>query len=137
MTMNKKKLTLALFVTTALLGGGLTRVATAGLNGEQTVSVWTDSGSGLLAANGTFKSTRASANNVEYIGCSRYAYDTGSNSITCYARNSAGSYASCFASDDKMLRVAETLNSAGYLFFAVNADGSCDRVITVLASFNL
>ena len=83
------------------------------------------------------EAARNSADGTQYIGCSRYAYDTGSTSITCYAQSASGAYKSCYTSNDQMIRVAETLNSAGYLMFAVNADGSCDRVISALVSFNL
>jgi hypothetical protein len=131
--MKTKIVVLGAFLLAAVLGAGL---AHAGLNGGQQVNVWTDS-AGLLNANGTFKTARSSSDSTQYIGCSRYAYDTGSNSITCYAKKADGTYASCFTGNDIMLRVAETLNPASYLYFVVNSDGSCDRVITVNASYNL
>ena len=130
--MKTKLVVLGVFLAAALCWAGL---AQAGLVGGQTVSIFqTD---GLESANGTFKSARNSADTTQYIGCSRYAYDTGSNSITCYARNAAGTYRSCSTGNENMLRVAETLNPSAYLFFVVNADGSCDRVISVNASYNL
>ncbi|MFL5356440.1 hypothetical protein [Archangium sp.] len=114
----------------------VTTAAVAGSNGGQQVSVWTDS-YGQLNANGTFKSARNSADSQQYIGCSLYAYDTGSFSATCYAYSATGQYASCFTSDADMLKVVQTLNPASYLYFVVNSDGSCDRVISVNASYNL
>ena len=129
----RKALITVLFVCGTLLASSVTY---AGLVGYNPVSIWTD-GSGQKNANGTLRDVRNSADGTQYIGCSRYAYDTGSNSIVCYARDASGNYVSCWTGDDNMLRVAETLNSAGYLYFVVNADGSCDRVITVLASYNL
>lgn len=114
----------------------VTTAAVAGSGDNTQVSVWTD-GSGQLAANGTFKSVRNSADSQQYIGCSLYAYDTGSYSATCYAYSASGQYASCYTSDANMLKVVQTLNPASYLYFVVNADGSCDRVISVNASFNL
>jgi hypothetical protein len=122
-----------LFVCGALFASSATY---AGLVGNTPVSIWTD-GSGQKNANGTLRDARNSADSMQYIGCSRYAYDTGSNSIVCYARDAAGNYASCWTGDDNMLRVAETLNPAAYLYFVVNADGSCDRVITTLTSYNM
>lgn len=123
--------------TLALCGVLLTSGVTyAGLSGGQTVAIWTDA-SGQLNANGTLRATRDSADATQYIGCSRYAYDTGSNMIVCYARSAAGAYMSCQTSDAGMLRVAETLNPASYLYIVANSDGSCDRVITVAASYNL
>jgi hypothetical protein len=130
----KKTLITALLVCSTLLASGVTY---AGLVGNNPVNIWTD-GSGLQSANGTLRDARHSADSLQYIGCSRYAYDTGSSSIVCYARTASGSYLSCQTSDAGMVRVAETLNPASYLYFVVNADGwSCDRVITVAASYNL
>jgi hypothetical protein len=130
----KKTLILGLLVCSTLLVSGVTY---AGLVGNNPVNIWTD-GSGQPSANGTLRDARNSADSSQYIGCSRYAYDTGSNMIVCYARTASGSYLSCQTSDANMVRVAETLNSSAYLYFVVNPDGySCDRVITVLASYNL
>jgi hypothetical protein len=129
------KLALGVFVVALLLGAGVTRVARAGSVDNTQVSIFTTDG--LDAANGTLRAVRNSGDGTQYIGCSRYAYDTGSDSIVCYAMDSMGAYKSCFTGNDAMLRVAETLNPAAYLYFVVNADGSCNRVITVLASFDM
>ena len=110
--------------------------AFAGSSGVQDVSIWTD-GAGQLSANGTLRDARHSTDTRQYIGCSLYAYDSGSYSAICYAYSASGQYASCSTNDANMLKVVETLNPASYLYFAVNADGSCDRVISVNASFNL
>jgi hypothetical protein len=110
--------------------------AVAGNSSGVQVSVGTD-GAGQVSASGTFKSARNSADTQQYIGCSLYAYDTGSYSATCYAYSASGQYASCYTSDANMLKVVQTLNPASYLSFVVNADGSCDRVISVNASYNL
>ena len=125
-----KKLVFAL----ALVAGAT--AAVAGSSGGQAVSIWTDS-NGQLSANGTLHATRHSADSTQYIGCSLYAYDTSSYSATCYAYSATGQYASCYTSDANMLKVVQTLNPASYLYFVVNADGSCDRVISVNASYNL
>jgi hypothetical protein len=131
MTMTKK-LAVATFLGSILAGAGL---AHAGLVGNTQVTISTTGG--LDSANGMFRATRNSADANQYIGCSRYAYDTGSTSIVCYAQNAAGTYKSCNTGNDQMLRVAETLNPAAYLYFVVNTDGTCDRVITTLTSYNL
>jgi hypothetical protein len=109
--------------------------AVAGSVSNQTVAFSTTGG--LLDAKGTFKPVRNSADAVQFIGCSRYAYDTGSTSIVCMATNAAGQSRSCQTSNNEMLRVAENLNPASYLYFVINADGSCDRVIATNYSFNL
>lgn len=128
------KAAIATLLTATLVTAG---TAHAGLVGNQPVTIWTD-GSGQPSANGALRDARFSADATQYIGCSRYAYDSGSNMIVCYARTATGAYLSCQTSDPGMVRVAETLNSAAYLYFVVNPDGySCDRVISVLASFHL
>jgi len=113
----------------------LTGSALAGSSSSTEVSVWTSGGKVL--AKGSLRVARYSSDTTQYIGCSRYAYDTGSNSITCYALEENGDYANCYTGDENMLRVAETLNRAAYLYFRVDTDGSCDFVITTLASYNL
>ena len=110
--------------------------AVAGSVDTSTVSVWTDS-SGQLSANGTFKPTRNSTDTKQYIGCSFYAYDTGSFFAVCYATSASGQYASCSTTDANMLKVVATLNPASYLYFVANSDGTCDRVITSNASYGL
>jgi hypothetical protein len=111
--------------------------AVAGSSSNNQVTVWTDATSGLPAANGTLRAVRNSPDSTQYIGCSIYAYDTGSTSIVCYAMTATGTYRSCWSSNPEMIRVAQTLNPASYLFFEVNSDGSCDRVISSQVSFNL
>ncbi|MCY1023791.1 hypothetical protein [Pyxidicoccus sp. MSG2] len=110
--------------------------ALAGSSGGQQVSIWTDS-LGQTNANGTLSTARFSSDTQQYIGCSLYSYDTGSFSATCYATTATGQYASCYTSNADMLKVVQTLNPASYLYFVANADGSCDRVISVNASYNL
>jgi hypothetical protein len=118
----------------ALVAGATTAVA--GLAGGQQVSIWTDS-AGLINANGTLSNTRNSADSVQYIGCSYYTYDSGSASAVCYARSASGQYASCSTTNATLLSAVQTLNPAAYLYFVVNADGTCNRVITVTTSYNL
>lgn len=120
-----------------MLGASLlaTGVALAGSSSNQQVVVGTTGG--LLYAKGTFRPVRNSADSTQYIGCSIYAYDSGSRSIACYATDAVGNYRNCSTSDPGMVQVAASLNPASYLYFVVNADGSCNRVISVNASYNL
>jgi len=127
-----KKLMLATFIGSLLAGAG---AAYAGSVDNTVVTFGTTSG--LPYAKGTLRAVRNSSDSTQYIGCSRYAYDTGSSSIVCYAMRSDGSSRSCQTSNDQMMRVAETLNPAAYLYFVVNSDGSCNRVITALSSDDL
>jgi hypothetical protein len=130
--METKRIVLGVFLAAALLGAGL---ANAGSVSNQLVVFGTIDG--FENAKGALRAVRSSSDTVQYIGCSRYAYSTGSTSIVCQAKNAAGALKSCSTSNDQMLRVAETLNPAAYLMFAVNPDGSCNRVITTLYSYNL
>jgi hypothetical protein len=127
-----KKLVMATFVGAILAGAGL---AYAGSVSTQQVTIGTTGG--MDYGKGALRVARNSADSTQYIGCSRYAYDTGSTSIVCYANDANGNYRSCSTGNAEMLRVAETLNPAAYLYFVVNADGTCDRVITTLVSYNL
>ena len=127
-----KKLAVVTFLGAILAGAGL---AHAGLVSNQQVMIWTSDG--LDAANGALLPTRNSSDGGQYIGCSRYAYESGGSSIICYARDVNGAYKSCSTGNDAMLRVAETLNPAGYVYFVVNPDGTCNSVISATASFFL
>jgi hypothetical protein len=131
MTMTKKLVGVT-FLGAILAGVGL---AHAGVVSNQQVMIW--SSGGLDAANGALLPSRNSSDGNQYIGCSRYAYDSGGSSIICYARDASGAYKSCSTGQDQMLRAAETLNPAGYLYFVVNPDGTCSSVVTVTASFFL
>src|SRR5262245_50561129 len=86
----------------ALVAFALATVAVAGSSSNQQVAVWTDA-NGLTNANGTFLAARHSPDTTQYIGCSLYAYDTGSYSATCYAYSATYQYASCYTSNAQML----------------------------------
>jgi hypothetical protein len=134
--MTRKRLLAAVMLGGVLMGAGVaTKVARAGSVSNTDVTIFTIDG--LDAAKGVLRAARNSSDSIQYIGCSRYAYDSGSDSIVCYAKDELNNYKSCHTGTDSMLRVAETLNPAAYLFFAVNSDGTCDRVITTLTSYNL
>lgn len=105
--------------------------AAAGLVGNTQVTVVSGtSGKGALTA------VRNSADSVQYIGCSRYSYSSGSTSAICYARDSSYNYISCSTSNPEHLQVIDSLNPAAYLYFTVNGS-TCDSVITTLTSYNL
>ena len=131
--MNLRKLALIATFAALAVGAGL---AHAGSVSNQTVGFSTTS-TGLEAASGGVRATRNSADTVQYIGCVRYTYDTGSNSALCYAKNAAGTLKQCTTNDPNMMRAAELMNSMSFLSFAINADGTCDRVIVTNTSFNL
>jgi hypothetical protein len=111
-------------------------IASAGTVDNTAVTFFTVDG--LQAVKGTLRVARNSADNNQYIGCSIYAYASGSHSIVCTGRNAAGQVRNCQTSDANMIKVALSLNPASYLFYTLKTDGvTCDRVIAVNESFNL
>jgi hypothetical protein len=131
-TMNIRKLALIATFAALVVGAGLAHAGSA-----STSAVTFSTVGGLEAASGSARVTRNTADNVQYIGCVRYAYDTGSNSALCYARNAAGTVRQCTTNDPNMLRSAELMNPMSSLYFVINTDGTCDRVIVTNTSFNL
>jgi len=102
--------------------------ATAGQQLESTVYV-----TNSHRAAGSIGATRNSANSTEYIGCSYKAKHLGggvySELVRCYARNEAGSYASCSSSEEEFVTAVRALNDSAYMSFAGDSDGSCTELI--------
>lgn len=121
----------------ACLGATLLAAGLAKAGSVSTQAVTFSTVGGLEAASGSVRATRNTADTVQYIGCVRYAYDTGSNTALCYAKNAAGTVRQCSTSNESMMRSAETANPMSSIYFVVNTDGSCDRVIVTNTSFNL
>jgi hypothetical protein len=124
-----------------VLGFGLSLVAAgtafAGSNSASPVELYTDA-NGLLAARGALWDARFSADNLQYIGCSVAVYDDGDVLGHCSARNAAGSVRTCGTSDPGLIKNIQAINTASFVYFALNADGeTCDRVIAVNSSYNL
>lgn len=92
---------------------------------------------GLKSAKGVLSVARYSSDRTQYIGCSIYSYDSGGHSLNCNARLASGDVLGCHSGDENMIAVARNLNPASYLYFVVNSNGSCDRVISVNASYNI
>ncbi|MFZ5893364.1 MAG: hypothetical protein ACOY0T_20050 [Myxococcota bacterium] len=130
----KSRSFIALGILTPLLTAG---IALAGARGGQMVSLYVDD-DGLLAANGSLLATRQSVDSLAHIGCWVQVYADGHRVATCSARDASGATRSCMTEHPGMIKNALSLNSAGYVYFSLNADGStCDRVIAVNASYNL
>lgn len=69
---------------------------------------------------GALGSARASNNSREYIGCSR-AFDT----VTCAARDGAGTTVTCFTSDPSMVATFSAITSSSFIFFRYDEAGVC------------
>jgi hypothetical protein len=98
---------------------------------------------GLQTAKGSLRDARDSADNVQFIGCSVYAYDSNPESHTtvCTAKDAAGTFRACGADSAEMRQLAAdataSLNAASYVYFVINADGSCAQVAVVHRSIYL
>ena len=80
-------------------------------------------------ANGTMVGARNSSDTVQHIMCNTYAYDTGSEYGSCYARNSAGTTKQCFDANAGQLAVMRSVGPASYISFTIASDGStCSQV---------
>jgi hypothetical protein len=96
---------------------GVVATSQAGQKLTQTVTVNTAS----RVAYGSLGSARASADTVQFIGCS--ALHTGAT--ICTAKNSAGTSATCSTTDPAFRSAANSLNGDSRLEFGWNTSGAC------------
>ena len=108
------------------------RKAVAGLKSTATVSI---SGTTTGSAEGSTGSARNSSNNTEYIGCQVVALDSGPW-MSCYAKNSAGTFRSCMSSSSAYMANARALSGDVYIYFSWDSAGSCNNVTIDHASDN-
>ena len=80
--------------------------------------------SGTLAF-GTVGDARASANTVEYIGCSVTGSTTSGLSATCGARDANSNNKSCSTSDPGLVQVAANVKAFSWIAFTHNTSGQC------------
>jgi hypothetical protein len=100
----------------ALLGTG----ALAGSKSNPTVVVDTV----VREAFGSLGSARNSADAVQYIGCTVVS-SAASTSVSCTARNSAGTIGSCTSTNATLVDAARNLDGDAYIYFSWDAGGSC------------
>jgi hypothetical protein len=96
-------------LSTALLVLAFTLPATAGFDGGQTVVI--DD-----TAQGSLNAARASSNSVEFIDCALEVLATGST-VTCTARDSAGTTVTCSTSDPVHVKAVERINQSSLVLF--------------------
>ena len=108
-------------------------VAHAGYSANYYVSTFKSTTTTL--SSGNLRAVRTAPDSSQYIGCTRYSYNTGSVSVVCFARDAAGVYSSCTSTDPGMIRTAELLNPASYVSFQFyNTESICANIIATNAS---
>jgi hypothetical protein len=117
------RLVIALSLTIAIVTGQ----AQAGYNGNFPVVINDDAT--YKQAFGTLVGTRNTPDNDQYLGCT-----INGDSLTCYARNSAGLYRSCSSANPIHVANARSISSEGYLWFGWNSSGLCTFVTVSLGS---
>jgi hypothetical protein len=107
----------------ALVFGVVSAVAVAGTKTNTTVYI----GSGY--ASGSLSSARYSSNTLEFMSCDLYS----TGYISCSARNSGGTYASCStntANQPAFAQLIAGMNSASFLaFWWDTATGQCTNIL--------
>ncbi len=79
---------------------------------------------------GNLEAARHSTDTTQYIGCYINAYTT-SQTVTCSARDSAGTYKSCVftAPTNAILNAVATLSDAAYVYVEFSGS-SCTRILS-------
>lgn len=116
------------FAIVATLAAGLAAqsAAYAGYSYPSTVAVY-NSSSGGGTASGAMRPTRYSSDSTQYIGCGIASDAVSSTYVSCYARNSAGSYLYCYTSTPSTaaLHALSSVNDTSFIYFQVNSAGQC------------
>ena len=96
--------------------------AQAGFRSFPNVTIYDD------YAYGAIGTTRNSADNVQYLGCTVYGTSGGTQQVICKARNTDGKTAACTSSAPAIIQAALAVNGDSYVWFGFNADGNCTRL---------
>lgn len=90
-------------------------------------------------ANGNMATARASANDVEYIGCGVRKYLDNAGGVTssgfCQAGDAAGVTASCFTDNAELLDTIENVADYSFVTFTWTSDGRCRMIGISTQSF--
>jgi hypothetical protein len=90
-------------------------------------------------ASGNMASARASANDVEYIGCGVRARDNGAGGATfsafCQAGDAAGITAYCWTNNRELMDVIQNVADYSFVTFSWNTDGNCNFIGISTQSF--
>jgi hypothetical protein len=123
---NGTKLAIAgLSVVAALLMANASRAGMKGTNSVVNINAATRTATGSLGL------ARNSANTVEYIGCS----SDSNGSVTCSARNAAGTTVQCVTSNSSMREMLHSLDGDSFVSFTWDTSGGCTRIYVDNYSF--
>jgi hypothetical protein len=82
---------------------------------------------------GAIGTTRNSAGSSEYMGC--YAQiDNSAKSMSCFARDAAGTYVTCFSSDPELVTMARAVTSDSFVVWRYTGS-SCTFLKVLNASY--
>ena len=113
-------------------------VATAGLVKSVPVTV-TVNADGSGQASGSMATARASANDVEYIGCGVRRFENGAGGTSahgfCQASDATGVTAACSTVNADLLDVIENVADYSFVTFSWNSDGQCGLIGVSTQSF--
>jgi hypothetical protein len=71
---------------------------------------------------GTFADTRASADTMQFIGCSVHSWSVFDYSmVLCRARDAAGTYLYCYTTHEQIARTARGISSSAHVMFMVDS----------------
>lgn len=130
--MNTSKVAIA---ATALASLGLVSVASAGSKANLTVLINT---SPVYSAQGSLGSARASADTVQFIGCTIVTEAYSGAPVTtgsCSATNAAGTSVSCSTTDPEIIATIATVGINSFIRFTSNTNGGeCTSIRVVNSS---
>lgn len=90
-------------------------------------------------ASGNMATARASANDVEYIGCGVRRFDDGAGGTTssgfCQASDAAGIAAYCFTHNVELLETIQNVADYSFVTFSWNSEGQCGLIGISTQSF--
>jgi hypothetical protein len=102
--------------------------ARAGIKGANNVYVNATS----RLAQGDLGQARNSPDSMQLIGCYIQSYRNASGlfeQVTCEARDVAGAYYSCYATEAELVRSARSLTGDSFLSFFGDASGKCVNIL--------
>ena len=118
----------ALAVAALVAGVGLSGTAQAGAKGANNVYVSASS----RVAQGDLGQARSTADSTQFLGCYTQSYRNASGAfeqVNCQARDTAGVYYSCWATEPELVRAARAISGDSFLFFAGDAAGKCTSIL--------
>lgn len=86
-------------------------------------------------AQGTFATTRATPDGMQYIGCSAYVHESGGQYGMCEARDAAGVSVYCYSTNPALMAQARAVPGDARLGFSWNESGTCTSIHFATGSY--